>query len=79
MGKTVARERVSLKHLRQTGDLFLTTVALLFYVHGKHLRSCRDGNFFLTTVDMHCKKENVDVTVKYLVGCLFICRYFLQA
>ena len=25
------------------GPLVLIVVALLFYVHGKHLRSCRDG------------------------------------
>ena len=24
-------------------DLVVVVVALLFYVHGKHLRSCRDG------------------------------------
>ena len=24
-------------------DTFVVVVALLFYVHGKHLRSCRDG------------------------------------
>ena len=25
------------------GDLVVVVVDLLFYVHGKHLRSCRDG------------------------------------
>ena len=25
------------------GDGIVVVVALLFYVHGKHLRSCRDG------------------------------------
>ena len=25
------------------GVVFVVVVALLFYVHGKHLRSCRDG------------------------------------
>ena len=24
-------------------DIVVVVVALLFYVHGKHLRSCRDG------------------------------------
>ena len=24
-------------------DQFVVVVVLLFYVHGKHLRSCRDG------------------------------------
>ena len=26
-----------------TGYVSVVVVALLFYVHGKHLRSCRDG------------------------------------
>ena len=26
---------------------FVVVVVLLFYVHGKHLRSCRDGHFIL--------------------------------
>ena len=25
------------------GEIWVALVALLFYVHGKHLRSCRDG------------------------------------
>ena len=29
--------------LRDEGIDFVVVVALLFYVHGKHLRSCRDG------------------------------------
>ena len=27
----------------RTDPFFVVVVALLFYVHGKHLRSCRDG------------------------------------
>ena len=27
----------------RTSKIFVVVVALLFYVHGKHLRSCRDG------------------------------------
>ena len=30
------------KHI-MTESLFYISVVLLFYVHGKHLRSCRDG------------------------------------
>ena len=29
--------------LNPPGNRFFVVVALLFYVHGKHLRSCRDG------------------------------------
>ena len=29
--------------MRTHNILFVVVVALLFYVHGKHLRSCRDG------------------------------------
>ena len=28
---------------KKLGLRLVTIVALLFYVHGKHLRSCRDG------------------------------------
>ena len=30
-------------NVRVTYKQYEVTVALLFYVHGKHLRSCRDG------------------------------------
>ena len=30
-------------HLLNKGMRFVVVVVLLFYVHGKHLRSCRDG------------------------------------
>ena len=30
-------------HLLNKGVRFVAVVVLLFYVHGKHLRSCRDG------------------------------------
>ena len=42
-------ELQSLEHLldheniSETGVVVVVVVALLFYVHGKHLRSCRDG------------------------------------
>ena len=29
--------------MRKEFDFVVVVVALLFYVHGKHLRSCRDG------------------------------------
>ena len=31
-------------------DRFVVVVVVLFYVHGKHLRSCRDGQYNLTTL-----------------------------
>ena len=30
-------------HNIMTGEVVVVVVVLLFYVHGKHLRSCRDG------------------------------------
>ena len=31
----------------ENGRFFVVVVVLLFYVHGKHLRSCREGQFTL--------------------------------
>ena len=33
----------TLKHFINNEQSFSCCIALLFYVHGKHLRSCRDG------------------------------------
>ena len=30
-------------HFIEMAEDYIVVVALLFYVHGKHLRSCRDG------------------------------------
>ena len=30
----------------------VVVVVLLFYVHGKHLRSCRDGQFYWAGLDL---------------------------
>ena len=36
-------KRFFLKHTIIKKEAVVIVVALLFYVHGKHLRSCRDG------------------------------------
>ena len=38
MTKTMRHEQEPCRYVE-----FVVVVALLFYVHGKHLRSCRDG------------------------------------
>ena len=38
-----AQAGLSLHRLTSVCTDFVVVVALLFYVHGKHLRSCRDG------------------------------------
>ena len=49
-GKTISLSRqewtlpAKLGKLKTGQDGFVVVVALLFYVHGKHLRSCRDGH-----------------------------------
>ena len=43
--RRVALTRVILKELSMLLSARVVVVALLFYVHGKHLRSCRDGQF----------------------------------
>ena len=34
---------------KTTDQLFVVVVVLLFYVHGKHLRSCQDGQLIYHT------------------------------
>ena len=40
------KKKKRLGHTTYSEITFLSIVVLLFYVHGKHLRSCRDGQFF---------------------------------
>ena len=43
MGFHFVRAAVACVILERISGLVVVVVALLFYVHGKHLRSCRDG------------------------------------
>ena len=40
----VENELVPLNQFKLSYSVVVVVVALLFYVHGKHLRSCRDGH-----------------------------------
>ena len=44
MKKSLITSGTEVKHLDNVlQKIFVVVVALLFYVHGKHLRSCREG------------------------------------
>ena len=49
----------------------VVVVVLLFYVHGKHLRSCRDSQFNLTTLFMGRLRPPKRLTITS-------CTYFRQ-
>ena len=45
-------DRHLITHRNDPGTSVVVVVVLLFYVHGKHLRSCRDGHLAWAGLDL---------------------------
>ena len=65
----------SQQHRGKATELYCVVVALLFYVHGKHLRSCRDGQLTYRIYSKYSDTVNVRTPSFFLKRHLFYVPY----